>query len=114
MKKRRDKPVLLIAATVHGAEVEGTITCVNFANVVETGKDLRGKEWRRLQELALQHRVVMLPLMTPDGRAHAKIDSLVGETGDMIGYHGQGQWKDGSPIRYSGFVQKIITLVVRV
>lgn len=100
--EKRQKPVLLIAATVHGAEIEGTVTCVNFAQVIETGKDLRGKEWPRLQELAKRFRIVMLPLMTPDGRAHFDGDSLVGEPPEKIGFHGQGQWNDGSPIRYDG------------
>ena len=98
----RQKPVLLIASTVHGAEVEGTVTCVNFAQVMETGVDLRGKAWPRLREAAAQFRVVLIPIMSPDGRAHAEIKSLVGCPSEWIGYHGQGRWKDGSPIRYDG------------
>ncbi len=100
--KRRQKPVLLIASTVHGAEIEGTVTCANFAHVMETGKDLRGRAWPRLREVAEQFRVILIPIMSPDGRAHAEIRSLVGCSDDSVGYHGQGRWKDGTPIHYAG------------
>jgi hypothetical protein len=98
----REKPVLLIASTVHGAEIEGTVACVNFAHVMETGEDLRGKAWPRLREAAEQFRVVLIPIMSPDGRIHAGVESLVGYPIDRVGYHAQGRWKDGSPINYSG------------
>ena len=98
----RQKPVLLIGSTVHGAEIEGTVACVNFARVMETGVDLRGRSWEHLREVAGQYRVILLPIMSPDGREHAAIRSLVGCPNEAIGYHGQGRWKDGTPIRYDG------------
>ncbi len=32
-------------SSVHGGEFEGIVGTVNLISVIETGKDLRGKEW---------------------------------------------------------------------
>lgn len=100
--QKRQRPVLLIASTVHGAEVEGTVTCVNLASVLETGHDLRGEDWPRLAELATAFRILMLPLMNPDGRARVLVKHLVGADLDALCYYGIGLRKDGALIPYDG------------
>ncbi|OHB49552.1 MAG: hypothetical protein A2Y10_08995 [Planctomycetes bacterium GWF2_41_51] len=48
-KDARKKPVILFLGPVHGAEVEGLIGLMNFINIMETGKDLRGKDYQYIQ-----------------------------------------------------------------
>jgi hypothetical protein len=98
----RRRPVVLIAATVHGHEIEGTVACLNLARVLEDGHDLRGKPWPRLAELAARCRLLVVPLMNPDGRERARIRSFVGCELDELGYYGIGQWRDGTLIHYAG------------
>ncbi len=87
---RREKPVLLVISTIHGAEVEGCVSCLNLAQVLERGADLRGRPWPALRELASGLRVVLVPLAQPDGRVRSAVRHLVGGTqADML-YYGQG------------------------
>ncbi|MHC4243538.1 MAG: hypothetical protein ACYSU4_14125, partial [Planctomycetota bacterium] len=48
-KAARKKPVVLFVGPVHGAEVEALTGLINFINVMETGKDLRGRNQRKLR-----------------------------------------------------------------
>lgn len=65
-----DKKVYMGIAGVHGGEFEGMIGMVNLISVLETGKDLRGREWPEIIEIAGQlDRIVLIPMMNPDGRA---------------------------------------------
>ena len=45
-KAARKKPVVLFIGPVHGQEVEGLTGLVNLIQIMETGKDLRGKTRR--------------------------------------------------------------------
>lgn len=99
---RRQRPALLIASTIHGAEVEGTVTCLNFASVLETGHDLRGEDWPRLAELAASFRVVIMPLMNPDGRARVPVKHLAGADLETLCHYGIGRRKDGTLVPYDG------------
>jgi hypothetical protein len=65
-----DKTVYMAMASVHGGEFEGIVGMVNLISVIETGKDLRGKEWPLINEMVSRlGRVILIPMMNPDGRA---------------------------------------------
>jgi predicted deacylase len=68
------KTVYLGMASVHGGEFEGIVGIVNLISVLETGKDLRGKEWPEINAaLAKIDRLILIPIMNPDGRARIPI-----------------------------------------
>lgn len=68
------KLVYMGLAGVHGFELEGIIGIINMLEVLETGRDLNGKEWTELSALADSlDRIVLLPLVSPDGRARLPI-----------------------------------------
>ena len=68
--KDHDKVVYLGIAAVHGGEFEGIVGMVNLISVIETGKDLRGKEWPEINEIVNKlDRLVLIPIVNPDGRA---------------------------------------------
>ena len=65
-----EKKVYLGMAAVHGGEFEGIVGMVNLISVLETGKDLRGKEWPEFNDVTNQlDRIILIPIMNPDGRA---------------------------------------------
>ena len=65
-----EKKVYLGMAAVHGGEFEGIVGMVNLISVLETGKDLRGKKWPEINEVANQlDRIILIPMVNPDGRA---------------------------------------------
>jgi hypothetical protein len=64
-----DKTVYMGMAAVHGGEFEGIVGMVNLISVIETGKDLRGKEWPGLTEVVAKlDRLILIPIVNPDGR----------------------------------------------
>lgn len=64
-----DKTVYMGMAAVHGGEFEGIVGMVNLISVLETGKDLRGKEWPLIEEVASKiDRLIIIPVTNPDGR----------------------------------------------
>ena len=98
--KKRDRPVLVIICTIHGAEIEGTASCLNFAHLLETGADLRGRQWPQLRQLAEEMRVVLVPIAQPDGRIRSAVRNLIGGTVDDLYYYGQGMMRDGEILRW--------------
>ncbi len=65
-----EKTVYLGMAGVHGGEFEGIVGMVNLISVIETGKDLRGKEWPEIGMLVEKlDRLILIPMMNPDGRS---------------------------------------------
>jgi len=96
----RTKPVLVILSSIHAAEIEGCVTCLNFANVMETGADLRGHRWDALGELGSTMRVVLVALAQPDGRVRSAVRNLIGGTVDDLYYYGQGVLKTGEILRW--------------
>ena len=65
-----EKKGYLGMAAVHGGEFEGIVGMVNLISVLETGKDLRGKEWPEFNDVTNQlDRIILIPIMNPDGRA---------------------------------------------
>ena len=98
--KQRKRPVLVILSAIHAAEIEGTVTCLNFASVMETGMDLRGRRWDALREAASGMRVVLVPLAQPDGRIRSPVKNLIGGSVDDLYYYGQGVMKSGEILRW--------------
>jgi hypothetical protein len=64
-----NKTVYMGMAGVHGGEFEGIVGIANLISVIETGKDLRGKEWPEITAIAAQlDRLILIPIVNPDGR----------------------------------------------
>jgi Zinc carboxypeptidase len=64
-----DKTVYMSMAAVHGGEFEGIVGMVNLISVLETGKDLRGKEWPGITKAISElDRLILIPIANPDGR----------------------------------------------
>jgi len=64
-----NKTVYMSMAAVHGGEFEGIVGMVNLISVIETGNDLRGKEWPGITEAISElDRVILIPIANPDGR----------------------------------------------
>lgn len=93
-KASRKKPVVLFIGPVHGQEVEGLTGLVNLIEIMETGKDLRGKSQDTLRQLGDQCRLLIIPAGNPDGTARFEPRSLHGMGDDDLRFWGQGTWKD--------------------
>ena len=64
-----DKTVYIGMSAVHGGEFEGIVGTLNLISVLETGKDLRGKDWPEITSVASKlDRLIIIPIMNPDGR----------------------------------------------
>ena len=98
--QKREKQVLVIFSSIHAAEIEGCVTCLNFASVMETDVDLRGRQWDALREAASGMRVVLVPLAQPDGRVRSAVKNLINATVDDLYYYGQGVKKNGEILRW--------------
>ena len=48
------KPFIWVWHAVHGGEFEGIVGMVNLISVIETGKDLRGREWPGIIQQSFQ------------------------------------------------------------
>ena len=90
-------------AGIHAFEYEGIVGVVNLVSILETGKDLRGKAWPEITEIAAKiDRIVLIPVTNPDGRAriplrmalHRGTDNTVGQ------YLNTGGYPDGTLIGY--------------
>jgi Zinc carboxypeptidase len=71
--KRRLRPVVVLQGAIHGGELSGTAAGFNLCQVIETGVDLKGKPWPKLQELAKETRILFIPWANPDGSARHPI-----------------------------------------
>ena len=93
-KGARKKPVVFFVGPVHGHEVEALTGLVNLIEIMETGKDLRGRDQTRLRQLGLQCRLLILPAGNPDGIARFEPRSLQGMGHNDLRFWGQGTWSD--------------------
>ena len=91
--------VVVLVCGVHAAETEATAGAVNLMALLETGRDLRGKERPGLVELAGRYRLVILPCVNMDGRAVSP-DHLRGASMQDFVRASQGAWLDGRNIGY--------------
>jgi hypothetical protein len=68
------KTVYMGMAGVHGGEFEGIVGILNLISVIETGKDLRGKEWPEITAFAEKiDRIILIPIVNPDGRSRVPL-----------------------------------------
>lgn len=95
-KNARKKPVVLFVGPVHGAEVEGLTGLVNLAAIMDTGRDLVGRDQSELYELGRQCRMLIIPAGNPDGVARFEPRALFGMQEDDLRFWGQGTWSDGT------------------
>ncbi len=99
---RKDgKQTFLFVAGIHGAEPETVCGAMNFIQLLETGKDFRGRANAELLDLASKYRIIVVPCVNMDGRAISP-DHLRGI--DWVNFRraSQGYWKDGSLIGWRG------------
>ncbi len=101
-KAARKKPVVLFVGPVHGHEVEGLTGLVNLIEIMETGKDLRGKDHAALRQLGDRCRLLIVPAGNPDGTARFEPRALLGMNGDDLRFWGQGTWKDDTLCGWPG------------
>lgn len=100
LDRRRKKPVILLIGAEHGQETEGTAALINLISLLETGVDLAGHPNAPLCRAAGKVRLLVIPVMNPDGRARVKPAAMIGCTNDELRYWGQGTWLDGSLCRW--------------
>jgi len=93
-KAARKKPVVLFVGPVHGHEVEGLTGLVNLINIMETGRDLRGRDQSELRALGQQCRLLIIPAGNPDGTARFEPRSLRAMGRQDVRFWGQGTWSD--------------------
>jgi len=98
--ERRKKPVLALQGAIHGGELTGTVASLNLCQVIETGKDLRGKAWPRLQYLAKDTRIAIVPWLNPDGTDRWPIPNTSNVPSKLCGLCTQGVAKDGTRHKY--------------
>ncbi len=98
--QRTEKPqTVLFCAGIHGAEAESVAAAVNLIQMLESGKDFRGKTDSELLELIGKYRLIIVPCVNMDGRAISP-DHLKGSTYEEFRKASQGEWLDGRPIQW--------------
>ena len=93
-KEARKRPVVYFVGPVHGHEVEGLTGLVNLIEVMETGRDLRGRRQTELRRLGQQCRLLIVPTGNPDGTARFEPRTAHGMSLDEFRFWGQGTWSD--------------------
>ena len=93
-KKARKKPVVFFVGPVHGHEVEALTGLVNLIEVMETGRDLCGRDQSELRELGRQCRLLIVPAGNPDGIARFEPRACHGMPMDQFQFWGMGTWSD--------------------
>jgi hypothetical protein len=96
-----ERKVYLAMGGVHASEYEGIMGIVNLISVLDTGQDLRGKDWPELAELGSRlDRLVLIPVMNVDGRARIPQRMFAHRGSDSTIYQcfGTGAWADGKNI----------------
>ena len=99
--EKPDVQTIMFCAGIHGAEAESVAAAVNLIQLLETGRDFRGKTDAELLVLVRKYRLILLPCVNMDGRAISP-DHLRGVNYETFRAVSQGRWKDGSPIGWRG------------
>lgn len=92
---------VLFCAGIHGAEAESVAAAINLIQMLETGKDFRGKSDPQLLDLARHYRLIIIPCLNLDGRARSP-DHLRKTSYEDFRRASQGTWADGSLIGWRG------------
>ncbi|HUW55652.1 MAG TPA: M14 family zinc carboxypeptidase, partial [Planctomycetota bacterium] len=96
------RQVLMIVCTIHGGEMEGIAGAANLMNVLETGKDLKGKAWPVIAEGAGKMRFVIVPSANPDGRARIPKDDPKTWTEEEVTLFRHGRYRTGELAHWPG------------
>ncbi|MBQ7190062.1 MAG: hypothetical protein IJR99_11670 [Kiritimatiellae bacterium] len=91
----------LFLAGIHGAEQECVAAAMNLVQMLETGRDFRGRTDAELLKLIGQYRFIVVPCVNMDGRSISP-DHLRGLNFEDFRRASQGYWKDGSLIGWRG------------
>ena len=91
----------LFLAGIHGAEAESVSAAVNLIQMLETGKDFRGKTRPELLNLIAQYRFIIIPCANMDGRAISP-DHLRKVSHEDFRHASQGTWRNGEIIGWQG------------
>jgi hypothetical protein len=92
------KKVYLAMAAVHGGEFEGIAGMANLLTTLETGSDLRGREWPEIAAAAKAlDRIILIPITNLDGRARVplRMESYRGSDNTVHEYFNTGSRADG-------------------
>lgn len=95
-RAQRERPVLMVLAGIHGAEVEGMMGACSLLCILDEGVDLRGRPQPALREQLERLRVVVVPLLNPDGRRRNPYPGWVGLPREEMTRVNQGTHRDGS------------------
>ena len=88
---------VIFVAGCHGAEAEAVNGAMNLIQAMETGRDYAGIDRSKLVSLAKRYRLVIIPVLNPDGRARSPA-SMLGVPPEQAEHINQGTWKDGTPV----------------
>lgn len=94
------KPVILFVGATHGGEIEGIAAILNLMEVLETGKDLRGKKQEYIYMMAESCRILLIPCLNHDGRARVPYNVVSEVSPEEIIFYKHGRWKDGTLAEY--------------
>lgn len=92
---------VLFSGGVHGSEPESVVAALNMIQLLETGRDFRGKEDPEFLELAAQYRLIIAPCINMDGRSICP-DHFRGQPYEVFRGCSQGWWKDGTLVGWKG------------
>lgn len=104
------KVVYLGMSAVHGGEFEGIVGTVNLISILETGEDLRGKQWPEIASAAAKlDRLILIPIMNPDGRDRVplRMEKYWGESNTVHEFFNTGAKPDLSLFGWPGVKQYI-------
>lgn len=91
----RKRPVIVVQAGMHGQEMEGMVALTSLIKILETGKDIMGREQAELAEKLSKVRIIIIPIANPDGRVRVPYDGWVGLPINEMTKWGQGTMKSG-------------------
>ena len=89
----------LFLAGIHGAEAESVCAAVNLIQLLETGRDFRGRRDEELLRLIEAYRLIVIPCANMDGRAISP-DHLRHADDRTFRGASQGFWKNGKVIEW--------------
>jgi hypothetical protein len=92
------RKVYMAMAAVHGGEFEAIAGMANLLSVLETGRDLRGREWPEIVAAAKAlDRVILIPIVNLDGRARVplRMETYRGADFTVHEYFNTGAGPDG-------------------
>lgn len=98
--RRRRNPSLCLQCAIHGGELTGTAAALNLCRILETGRDLRGRDWPRLAELARATRLTLIPWLNPDGVERWLLPNCSNAPAQLLTRCSMGVARDGTKYQY--------------